>query len=83
MQTSNGVSVTAVTHAARGYAATNSRQHRATEADVKALGGWNVGEGSYRQCYERSPPIGAMLGAANFNAQKPGDYRLPRESLGK
>ncbi|KAG8893413.1 hypothetical protein FRB99_001961 [Tulasnella sp. 403] len=61
--------------------ATISRQYHASESEVKALGGWNVGEGSYRACYERSVPVEAMLGVAYFNTKWPEDYQLACESL--
>lgn len=81
MHQANNITVRSLTHAARGFAATNIRQNRASENEVKALGGWNVGEGSYRACYERSVPLGALVAAANFNAQRLGEYRVTRESL--
>ena len=83
MQSANDVQVKAVTHATRSYAATAMRQNRAASADVKAQGGWSSGDGSYRACYDRALPIEALLGAANFTANRPGDYRLARENLSK
>ncbi|KAL6300579.1 hypothetical protein BKA93DRAFT_829024 [Sparassis latifolia] len=76
----NEISITKVTHASRSYAAQTARAHGATVSGTKALGGWNE-NGSFRQCYERTFPVDALLGAAMFNGRKPETYCLPRDAL--
>lgn len=75
-----GIDITKITHGGRGYAAKNSRANGATVQDTKALGGWSE-SGSFRACYDRAFPTGALLGAASFNARKPEEYHLPRGDL--
>jgi hypothetical protein len=75
MQIANNVYVKAVTHATRSYAATTMRQNRAASADIKAQGGWSSRDGSYCACYDRALPIKALLGAANFTANRLGPGR--------
>lgn len=78
----NNVSISKVTHAGRVYAAQNARTNGASESGTKALGGWSE-NGSFRQCYERTWPIDAMLAAGGFNGSKPERYCLPRAELGE
>jgi len=82
MHAKNDIFITKVTHAARPYAAQTARAHGATVSGTKALGGWNE-SGSYRSCYDRAFPIDALLGAAMFNARKPEEYFLARDTLGQ
>ncbi|GBE83165.1 hypothetical protein SCP_0502120 [Sparassis crispa] len=76
----NNISIMKVTHAGRAYAAQTARAHDATVSGTKALGGWNE-NGSFCQCYERTFPVNALLGAAMFNGCKPEMYSLPRDAL--
>lgn len=69
-----------MTHAGRGYAVKVSREHRASVAGPKALGGWSE-SGSFRPCYDRVLPVDAMLGAAMFDVQQREAHFLSRESL--
>ena len=80
MHKHNDIAISKVTHAARVYAAQNTRKHGTSASDTKALGGWNEG-GAFRACYDRTFPIGALLGAATFMASKPETYFLPRDVL--
>jgi hypothetical protein len=82
MHAKNDIFITKVTHAARPYTAQTVRAHGATVSGTKALGGWNE-SGSYRSCYDRAFPIDALLGAAMFNAHKPEEYFLARDTLGQ
>lgn len=76
----NNITISKVTHAGRGYAVKVSREHGASVEGAKALGGWSE-SGSFRPCYDRALPVDAMLGAAMFDAQRPENHFLPRESL--
>jgi len=78
----NDVNISKVTHAARPYAAQTARSHGATTSGTKALGGWSE-SGSFRNCYDRSLPVDALLGAAMFNGRKPEEYFLARDALGE
>lgn len=49
--------------------------------DTKALGGWNE-PGSFRNCYDRTPPVEAYLGAASFIASRRDAYFVSRSALG-
>jgi hypothetical protein len=82
MHTANNISITKVTHGTRPFAAQTCRAFGASVSDTKALGGWND-SGSFKNCYDRAMPVGALLGAAFFNSAKPELYRIPRDSLGK
>ena len=81
MHMRNKIEISKVTHAGRGFTATNARQHRASANDTKALGRWSTGD-SYSACYDRALPTSAMLAAAMFNAEKPESYSLARDFLG-
>ena len=65
MHVRNNIAISKVTHAGRGFTATNARQHRASANDTKALGRWSTGD-SYSACYDRALPTSAMLAAAMF-----------------
>lgn len=82
MHIRNKILIKKVTHAGRPFAAMAARQHRATADDTKALGNWSQG-GSFRDCYDRSLPVDAMLAAASFNAKKQDSYFIPRDVLSK
>ena len=82
MHMKNDINITKVTHAGRPYTAKTSRENGACVNDVKALGGWSEG-GSYRPCYDRALPVGALLGAAMFNGNRQDSYFVPRSHLGK
>lgn len=77
----NNISISKVTHATRYFFAQAARTNGASESGTKALGGWNEGSGSFRQCYERTFPIDALLAAGMFPAKKPENYALPRNEL--
>lgn len=81
MHEENGIEISKITHATCAYAAQACRLNGASETGTKALGGWNDGT-SYRQCYDCTPPIDAILAAAGFNAHKPESYLLLRGVLG-
>jgi hypothetical protein len=78
----NGVEITKNMHAGHCFSAMNSRAHGASVAGAKALGGWSD-SGSFRNCYDHSFPVDALLGAASFNAQKPEEYYLAQAELGE
>ncbi|KAK7000831.1 hypothetical protein R3P38DRAFT_3218014 [Favolaschia claudopus] len=80
MHKANDVSITKVTHGARPFAAQMCRSFGASVSDTKALGGWNE-SGSFKNCYDRALPVGALLGAAFFNSAKPELYRVARDCL--
>ncbi|KAK7027698.1 hypothetical protein R3P38DRAFT_3190769 [Favolaschia claudopus] len=80
MHAANDVSITKVTHGARPFAAQTCRSFGASVSDTKALGGWNE-SGSFKNCYDRALPVGALLGAAFFNSLKPELYRVARDIL--
>lgn len=82
MHTANDVSITKVTHGTRPFAAQTCRSFGASVSDTKALGGWNE-SGSFKNCYDRALPVGALLGAAFFNSTRPELYRVARDSLGE
>jgi len=77
-----GVCISKSTHATRSFTAQTARQHGASVDGTKALGGWSE-NGSFRPCYDRALPLDGLLGAANFNAQKPESYFLLCGVLGK
>jgi hypothetical protein len=81
MNLANNICITKVTHAGRPLAAQTARAHGATVTDTKALGGWQE-TGSFRACYDRALPIGALLGVAHFDANRPEAYLLARDHLG-
>lgn len=81
MNHSNNICITKVTHAGRPLAAQTARAHGATVTDTKALGGWQE-TGSFRACYDRALPAGALLGVAHFDANRPESYLLARDHLG-
>lgn len=78
----NGISTTKITHAPRHYAAQTARNHGASVAGTKALGGWSE-NGSFTPVYDNALPVDALLGAARFDAKRPERYHLPRDHLGK
>ncbi|KAJ7849462.1 hypothetical protein B0H13DRAFT_2361214 [Mycena leptocephala] len=80
MHLANNVSITKITHATRGLAAQTCRNFGASISNTKALGGWNE-SGSFKNCYDRALPVGALLGAAHFNSAKPDLYRVARDCL--
>jgi hypothetical protein len=82
MHTGNDIFITKVTHAAWPFAAQTARAHGATVSGTKALGGWND-SGLYRSCYDQAFPVDALLGAGMFNARKPEEYFLARDTIGK
>lgn len=81
MNLANNIAITKVTHAGRPLAAQTARAHGATVTDTKALGGWQE-TGSFRACYDRALPMGALLGVAHFDANRPEAYLLARDYLG-
>ncbi|GBE87699.1 hypothetical protein SCP_1103760 [Sparassis crispa] len=80
MHMKNNIAIAKVTHAGRSYAAQSAQAYGVTESGTKAMGGWKE-NGAFRQCYERTFPVDALLGAANFNGRKPEMYSLPRDML--
>lgn len=82
MHEMNQINISKVTHATRVYAAQTARTNGASEHGTKALGGWSEG-GSFRQCYERTFPVDALLATAYFSPKTPESYCLPRENLGR
>jgi len=82
MHQRNNVTISAVTHGARFYAADKAGKHGAASPDVKALGNWKTGDAS-SEVYNRALPGKALLASAMFNADKPESYVLPRGLLGK
>lgn len=81
MHDANNISITKVTHATRPFAAQTCRSFGASVSDTKALGGGNE-SGSFKNCYDRAMPVGALLGAAFFNSAKPELYQVSRDYLG-
>ncbi|KAJ8579943.1 hypothetical protein M405DRAFT_869844 [Rhizopogon salebrosus TDB-379] len=82
MHIKNNIDITKKTHAGRHYAAQTARAHGASVNGTKALGGWSD-NGSFNPVYDRAFPLDALLGAGMFNARRPEDYALPRNSIGE
>jgi len=82
MHMKNNIDITKKTHAGRHYAAQTARAHGASVNGTKALGGWSD-NGSFNPVYDRAFPLDALLGAGMFNARRPEDYTLPRNSIGE
>jgi hypothetical protein len=82
MHKKSNIDITKKTHAGRHYAAHTTRAHGASASGMKALGGWNE-SGSFTSVYNRVFPLDALMGVAMYNAQRPEEYVLPRNSLGK
>ncbi|TFY77579.1 hypothetical protein EWM64_g6432, partial [Hericium alpestre] len=77
----NDIAISKVTHATRHYGALNARNHGASIASTKAMGGWNESSGAFRGCYDRSLPLDALLASAMFNGREPSSYFLARDVL--
>ena len=80
MHMKNNIDITKKTHAGRHYAAQTACAHGASVHGTKALSGWSD-NGSFNPVYDRAFPFDALLGAAMFNARRPDDYFLPRNSI--
>jgi hypothetical protein len=82
MHMKNNIDITKKTHAGCHYAAQTARAHGASVNGTKALGGWSD-NGSFNPVYGHAFPLDALLGAGMFNARRPEDYTLPRNSIGE
>ncbi|KAJ2930941.1 hypothetical protein H1R20_g6162, partial [Candolleomyces eurysporus] len=69
-----------VTHTGRVRGAEDGIEFGATVEGVKALGLWSQG-GSFRNAYNRTLPIDAMLALAYFNGERKDNYFIPRDFL--
>ncbi|KAG6823500.1 hypothetical protein H0H93_003557, partial [Arthromyces matolae] len=72
MYKENDIQLRKITHAGRSFTATEARKRGATSDGVKALGLW--AQGFFRYCYDRAPPLDAMLAAAFFNGKRGDSY---------
>jgi hypothetical protein len=70
-----------VTHVGRVRGAEDGIEFGATVEGVKALGLWSQGS-SFRNSYNRTLPVDAMLALAYFNGERKDNYFIPRDYLG-
>ncbi|KAE8238895.1 hypothetical protein A4X13_0g8335 [Tilletia indica] len=76
----NGIMSDKVTHALRPAAAQIARTNGASADEMKAQGGWRT-EGSYRACYDRTIPLGAVVALAGFDGRSLESYFVSRSQV--